>query len=63
MLKRDVPKSIQKEDGASYELNFMTGIVNELTVQPNAIGKGASRIHDAAFQSIMMTDADIRKDR
>ena len=32
MLKRDVPKSIQKEDGASYGLNFMTGIVNELTV-------------------------------
>ena len=35
----------------------------EVLFQPNFIGKDASGIHDATFQPIMMTDADIRKDR
>ena len=35
----------------------------EVLSQPNFIGKDASGIHNATFQPIMMTDADIRKDR
>jgi len=30
--------------------------------QPSLVGKGASGVHDATFQSIVKCDVDIRKD-
>ena len=59
----DKEKTCKRPDGSIITVGSKRSRCPEVLSQPNFIGKDASGIHDATFQPIMMTDADIRKDR
>ena len=59
----DKEKTCKRPDGNIITVGSKRFHCPEVLSQPNFIGKDASGIHDATFQPIMMTDADIRKDR